>query len=152
MRAKILIVDDDRDILLSLENRVTWMGHEPLTATNGKDALRLIQDEEPDLVLLDLELPVLSGLDVLKQVSETSARPDSPEDDAAQSSSTYTTPPHRHAHRPRDHRTRGTSHATRRLRLCPETVYLRSFNCRDQEGPGHRHPAAPCRHASEGGR
>ncbi|NJL17390.1 MAG: sigma-54-dependent Fis family transcriptional regulator [Nitrospira sp.] len=92
MRAKILIVDDDRDILLSLENRVTWMGHEPLTATNGKDALRLIQDEEPDLVLLDLELPVLSGLDVLKQVSETSARPDSPEDDAAQISSTYTTP------------------------------------------------------------
>ena len=74
MRAKILVVDDDRDILLSLENRVTWMGHEPLTATNGKDALRLIQEEGPDLVLLDLELPLLSGLDVLKQVSATSAR------------------------------------------------------------------------------
>ncbi|MBX3332181.1 MAG: sigma-54-dependent Fis family transcriptional regulator [Nitrospira sp.] len=74
MRAKILIVDDDRDILLSLENRITWMGHEPLTATNGKDALRLIQEDEPDLVLLDLELPLLSGLDVLKQVGEISAR------------------------------------------------------------------------------
>ncbi|MGE3979404.1 MAG: response regulator, partial [Nitrospira sp.] len=92
MRAKILIVDDDRDILLSLENRVAWMGHEPLTATNGKDALRLIQDEEPDVVLLDLELPLLSGLDVLKQVSETSARPDSPDQDAPQSPTTYTTP------------------------------------------------------------
>ena len=92
MRARILIVDDDRDILLSLENRVTWMGHEPLTATNGKDALRMIQEEEPDLVLLDLELPLLSGLDVLKQVSETSAHHDSPDQDTSQSSPTYTTP------------------------------------------------------------
>ncbi|HEU5406267.1 MAG TPA: response regulator, partial [Nitrospira sp.] len=92
MRAKILIVDDDRDILLSLENRVTWMGHEPLTATNGKDALRLIQEEEPDLVLLDLELPLLSGLDVLKQVSEISARTHPRDESTLQSSATYTTP------------------------------------------------------------
>ena len=68
MRAKILIVDDDPDILLGLENRVTWMGHEPLTANNGKDGLRLIQQEAPDLVLLDIQLPVLSGLEILQQV------------------------------------------------------------------------------------
>lgn len=92
MRAKILIVDDDRDILLSLENRVTWMGHEPLTATNGTDALRVIQEEEPDLVLLDLELPLLSGLDVLKQVSETSVHHGVPDHNTPQSSTTYTTP------------------------------------------------------------
>lgn len=92
MRAKILIVDDDRDILLSLENRVTWMGHDPLTATNGEDALRLIQEEEPDLVLLDLELPLLSGLEVLKQVSETSARNDPQDESTLQTSATYTTP------------------------------------------------------------
>lgn len=92
MRAKILIVDDDPDILLSLQNRVSFMGHEPLTATNGKDALRVICEEEPDLVLLDLELPLLSGLEVLKQVSETSTRHDSPDQDPPQSSTTYTTP------------------------------------------------------------
>jgi DNA-binding NtrC family response regulator len=92
MRAKILIVDDDRDILLSLENRVSFMGHEPLTAANGKDALRLIQDEEPDLVLLDLELPLLSGLDVLKQVGEASIRSDAPDESATQTPTTYTTP------------------------------------------------------------
>ncbi|BFU91932.1 MAG: Sigma-54 dependent transcriptional regulator [Nitrospira sp.] len=92
MRAKILIVDDDRDILLSLENRITWMGHEPLTAANGKDALRLIQEEEPDLVLLDLELPLLSGLDVLKQVSETSVRRDQEDEETLRASATYTTP------------------------------------------------------------
>jgi DNA-binding NtrC family response regulator len=92
MRAKIVIVDDDHDILLSLENRVAWMGHEPLTATNGKDALRLIQEEGPDLVLLDLELPLLSGLDVLKQVGEISARTAPRDDNAAQTSGAYTTP------------------------------------------------------------
>jgi DNA-binding NtrC family response regulator len=72
MRAKILIVDDDRDIRLGLENRVTWMGHDPITADNGKDALHLIEQEEPELVLLDLELPFLSGLEVLHHVRETS--------------------------------------------------------------------------------
>lgn len=92
MRAKILIVDDDRDILLSLENRVTWMGHEPLMATDGKEALRLIQEEEPDLVLLDLELPLLSGLEVLKQVGEVSLR-GNPQDKASPKTSTaHTTP------------------------------------------------------------
>jgi DNA-binding NtrC family response regulator len=68
MRAKILIVDDDRDILLGLENRITWMGHEPVTADNGEVALRLIEQGEFDLVLLDLELPVLSGLEILERV------------------------------------------------------------------------------------
>jgi DNA-binding NtrC family response regulator len=92
MRAKILIVDDDPDILLSLQNRVGFMGHEPLTSTNGKDALRVIHEEEPDLVLLDLELPLLSGLDVLKQVRETSVRYDSSDQDKPQSATTYTTP------------------------------------------------------------
>jgi len=91
MRAKILIVDDDCDILMSLENRVTWMGHEPLTATDGKEALRLIQEEQPDLVLLDLELPLLSGLDVLKQVAEAPTRSDPP-DECVQDQTPYTIP------------------------------------------------------------
>ena len=72
MRAKILIVDDDRDILLGLENRITWMGHEPVTADNGKDALRLIEQGDVDLVLLDLELPALSGLEVLERMRSAS--------------------------------------------------------------------------------
>ncbi len=69
MRAKILIIDDDPDIVLGLENRVTWMGHEPITAENGKDGLRLLQQEQPDLVLLDIQLPGLSGLEVLQHLS-----------------------------------------------------------------------------------
>ncbi len=71
MRARILIVDDDPDIVLALENRVTWMGHEPLTAADGKEALRLIQTEQPDLVLLDIQLPVFSGLEILQQLHDS---------------------------------------------------------------------------------
>jgi DNA-binding NtrC family response regulator len=73
MRARVLIVDDDPDIVLALENRVTWMGHEPLTASDGKEALRAIQNEQPDLVLLDIQLPVFSGLDILQQIHDSAA-------------------------------------------------------------------------------
>jgi DNA-binding NtrC family response regulator len=89
MRAKILIVDDDRDILLGLENRITYMGHEPVTADNGKDALRLIEQGDFDLVLLDLELPVLSGLEILERVRGASHSERRTEEDT---SATYTTP------------------------------------------------------------
>jgi DNA-binding NtrC family response regulator len=71
MRARILIVDDDPDIVLALENRITWMGHEPLTAADGKEALRIIHTDQPDLVLLDIQLPGLSGLDILEQMRDT---------------------------------------------------------------------------------
>jgi DNA-binding NtrC family response regulator len=89
MRAKILIVDDDRDILLGLENRIAWMGHESVTADNGKDALRLIEQNEFDLVLLDLELPGLSGLEILERVNGAShSEPQTGKDIRA----AYTTP------------------------------------------------------------
>src|SRR6185295_1675277 len=89
MRAKILIVDDDRDILLGLENRITWMGHEPVTADNGKDALRLIEQGEFDLALLDLELPALSGLEILERVRGASHNGRQTDKDIG---TTYTTP------------------------------------------------------------
>ena len=70
MQARILIVDDDQDILTALKKRLTWMGHEVLTAEDGEQALRVAAEEQPDLMLLDIELPVLSGLDILKQLAE----------------------------------------------------------------------------------
>ncbi len=91
MRAKILVVDDDPDILLSLQNRVSFMGHEPLTATNGTNALRLIKEEEPDLVLLDLKIPDIAGLDVLKRVGGTSV-PSRPTDEETIQPTPYTSP------------------------------------------------------------
>ena len=92
MRAKILIVDDDPDIRLSLQNRISFMGHDPVTAMDGKEALRVIQEEEPDLVLLDLELPLLSGLDLLKQVRGTVTLNNSLDEETLQAPGTHTTP------------------------------------------------------------
>jgi DNA-binding NtrC family response regulator len=72
MPARILIVDDDPDILSGLKQRIEWLGHQTLTATDGAEALSAIQQEKPSLVLLDLELPVLSGLDVLERLCSVS--------------------------------------------------------------------------------
>ena len=68
MPARILIVDDDQDIRLGLKQRLEWLGYHTLTAENGPDALRIIQQEFPALVLLDIELPLMSGLDVLRNL------------------------------------------------------------------------------------
>ena len=71
MPARILIVDDDLDILSGLKRRLEWMGHDTVTAKDGVEALAAIQQEAPLLVLLDLELPTLSGIDIIR----TSTRP-----------------------------------------------------------------------------
>jgi len=69
MPARILIVDDDPDILSGLQRRLEWMGHDTVTATDGAEALAAIQQEAPSLVLLDLELPILSGIEVLERLN-----------------------------------------------------------------------------------
>jgi DNA-binding response OmpR family regulator len=68
---KLLIVDDEPHILLLLEQTLDSledMGVELLRATNGKEALDVIRQEAPDLVLLDVMMPVMSGFEVCKQV------------------------------------------------------------------------------------
>ena len=69
MAARILIVDDDPDILSGLKQRLEWMGHHTITAKDGAEALTVIQQAAPSLVLLDLELPTLSGIEVLAHLN-----------------------------------------------------------------------------------
>lgn len=69
MSARILIVDDDPDILLGLKERLEWMGHHTLTARDGAAALRAIQHDVPTLVILDLELPIFSGIEILERLN-----------------------------------------------------------------------------------
>ncbi len=64
------MVDDNPDILTALKKRLAWMGHEVLTAEDGEQALRLAIEDQPDLMLLDIELPSLSGMDILKRFVE----------------------------------------------------------------------------------
>ena len=70
MNAKILIVDDDLDIVMMLEDRLQASGYETVVATEGQQAIDQIVHETPQLILLDLTLPKVSGLDVLKRLSQ----------------------------------------------------------------------------------
>lgn len=62
---RILVVDDDTRLLRALRINLVARGYEVVTATTGTEALRRVSADEPDLVVLDLGLPDLSGADVL---------------------------------------------------------------------------------------
>jgi two-component system, OmpR family, KDP operon response regulator KdpE len=63
--AKVLVVDDDRAILRTMEVNLRARRYEPVLASNGREALALAAHRHPDVVVLDLGLPDLDGLDVI---------------------------------------------------------------------------------------
>ena len=67
---KLLVVDDENDILEVAKSYFKKRGVEVFVADNGNEALRIIGDESPNLVLLDYNLPDMSGIEVLKKVRE----------------------------------------------------------------------------------
>lgn len=67
---KILVVDDEHLIRWSLEQNLKKQGYEVSTAGSGEDVLRLLQEESPDLILLDIQLPGMNGMEVLEKVKE----------------------------------------------------------------------------------
>ena len=69
-KIKILVVDDEHLIRWSLEQNLKKQGYDVLTAGSGEDALRLVREDPPDLVLLDIQLPGISGLEVLEKIKE----------------------------------------------------------------------------------
>ncbi len=62
----IFIVDDDPDVRDLVEYKLVQNGHDVLCATNGQDALRLVPEVMPELLLLDVMMPGISGFDVLE--------------------------------------------------------------------------------------
>jgi two-component system, OmpR family, KDP operon response regulator KdpE len=73
--ARILVVDDEVEIMRALQRSLTAHGFEVFTASTGEDALAAIASHRPDLMLLDLGLPGISGLEVCKRVREQSNLP-----------------------------------------------------------------------------
>ncbi len=65
---KILIVDDEPDVLSYLEMLLQDCGYETLTARNGNEALEILREERPDLVTLDISMPEASGTRFYKEV------------------------------------------------------------------------------------
>jgi len=69
--AKLLIVDDETDIREFARNFFKKRGIEVITASGGKVALELIASDNPDLVLLDVRMEELTGVDALRQLRQT---------------------------------------------------------------------------------
>jgi CheY-like chemotaxis protein len=69
-KKRILIVDDEQDVLTLTSLRLEKLGYEVITAVNGKDALDSITREKPDLVLLDLIIPITYGTDVCRRIKK----------------------------------------------------------------------------------
>ena len=73
--ASILVVDDEREIVRALQRALKAHGYNVLTASNGEDAVETVARQRPDLLLLDLLLPGISGLEVCRQVRAKSNVP-----------------------------------------------------------------------------
>ena len=68
MAYKILLVDDDKDIIETLSSRLVKEDYNVVVAFDGEEALLKVKEENPDVVLLDLNLPKLNGFDVLREI------------------------------------------------------------------------------------
>ncbi|MEK4920536.1 response regulator transcription factor [Cytobacillus sp. FSL R5-0569] len=75
MQKRILLVEDDREISELITDILRQESFEVFTAFDGEEALSLFHKEDFDLILLDLMLPQLSGMDVLKRIREESLMP-----------------------------------------------------------------------------
>lgn len=69
-RARLLVVEDETDLLRSLEYALKASGYDVRVADRGDQALRILEEFEPDLVLLDVMLPDISGLDICRRIHE----------------------------------------------------------------------------------
>jgi len=67
---RILVVDDEHLIRWSLEQSLKKQGYDVITAASGEEAIRQVQEDAPALMLLDIQLPGMDGLQVLEKVKE----------------------------------------------------------------------------------
>src|SRR2546430_10357518 len=74
--ARILVVDDDPDILSFVSILLSSSGYEVVEASTGKECLRLVNEKKPDLILLDVILPDINGVEVCKLIKTNLALSD----------------------------------------------------------------------------
>lgn len=68
MQKKILAVDDERHIVRLIQVNLERAGYRVVTANDGREALKKIGEDQPDLVILDVMMPYLNGFETLKQI------------------------------------------------------------------------------------
>jgi CheY-like chemotaxis protein len=75
---RVLVVDDEPDVLLLCRLNLQQRGHELLEAADGSTALEIARDRHPDVIVLDLMLPGISGYDVLEALQGDAKTTDIP--------------------------------------------------------------------------
>jgi len=75
MKKRILVVDDEQNICELLKMELEFEGYDVITCTDGAEALRLFNEKEVDLVLLDIMIPSINGFEVCKQITAKSDVP-----------------------------------------------------------------------------
>ncbi len=78
MGKQILLVDDERDLVFYTKLFLEEQGYEVIEAYDGEQALKILESHRPDLIVLDVAMPRLSGWDVLKQLQEDMEMADIP--------------------------------------------------------------------------
>jgi two-component system response regulator HydG len=68
--ARILVVDDEQEVCDMLKKFLIKRGHKVYTALNGEEALSIVKEERPHIVLLDIRMPKMSGIECLKFIRE----------------------------------------------------------------------------------
>jgi DNA-binding response OmpR family regulator len=68
--ATILVVDDEADLLSTIQARLKWKKFNVLTALNSREGLEIAASKKPDLILLDNNMPVMNGIEMLAQLRE----------------------------------------------------------------------------------
>jgi len=71
MKPRVLVIDDEEAIRASLKMIFEYEGYECLLAANGTAGLKIAEKEDPDLVLLDIKMPQMDGMEVLRRLKET---------------------------------------------------------------------------------
>ncbi len=71
---KILLVDDEQQLALAVKIRLQSKGYQVVTASDGRQALELIATEKPDLVILDVVMPVMDGYFCLREMNQRFGR------------------------------------------------------------------------------
>ena len=74
-KEKVLVIDDSREMLLVMKHLLSKNDYEPLLAENGPDGLEMLETQNPDLIVLDLNMPIVDGWQVCEQIREKSAVP-----------------------------------------------------------------------------